>query len=124
MPYQEGDYDPTVPPRYIETDTDLMREKVNEWIGRCYAADEGRDYPVPPDTDPENAPPEAFTWFFTQAEKKPNGTGGVHILLKGIERFSTSPKTLSDGEEFSFDIANDAKEYSALSAAGKAVLPP
>lgn len=116
------------PQLYVELSTNLEVAAFEEWLGREWArmwyAPEPAVYPVPPETwigPPAEPPPEAYNWYYSHAVAMAP-TGGVYVLDDDVMAFATAAQTLSNGQSYSYDLANEAKTWEQLSAAAQAVL--
>lgn len=116
------------PVRYVEFETDLQTAAFAEWLGRCWAADMGKPYPIPPDAwtgPPDEPPPEVYERYWLAAKPKAGG-GGVFTLDDDTMRFAppTAVQTLSDGHDYATNIQAIWKLWAELSPQAQAALTP
>lgn len=108
--------------QYIETFSDVMQWKIDEWIGRCYAQSVGEVYPIPPESPHfrENG------YYYGYTPQKESMPGGVLLVDETIAGFSDKIQQLSDMSYFCPDVTTNLKTYDQLSDDGKAVVdnPP
>lgn len=113
--------------QYVELLNTLEMQHLQEWIGREYARDLSKPWPIPPDEwmpPPRNPPPSAYQQYYSTAFNRTGG-GGVLPIDSEILRFATQPQNLSDGtQNYSFDIAGSLKTYDQLTPEGQAAVNP